>query len=110
MPRELGKTETYRVGRPTFEGPMAARRTTKAKGGATDGDLVRFPPVPRVPSFDRIRRVVRAWVQRQKKMKLVRFANGIRGELQTQDDLGDYDYAFDVFPRRGRAPSTMPRR
>jgi len=25
---------------------------------------------------------------------------GIRIELETQDDLGRYEYAFDVFPRR----------
>lgn len=40
-------------------------------------------------------------MQRHKKMKPSRFATGIRVELQTQDDLGYYDYAFDVFPCRG---------
>jgi hypothetical protein len=52
--------------------------------------------------FDWIRRVIGAWVQRYKSMKIVRLESGVRVELQTQDDLGYYDYAFDVFPRRGR--------
>lgn len=43
-----------------------------------------------------IRGVLVAWVQRIKRMKIVRFANGVRIELQTQDDLGYYDYGFDV--------------
>ena len=52
--------------------------------------------------FDWTRRVIGAWVQRYKKLKIVRFEKGIRIELRAQDDLGYYDYAFDVFPHRGR--------
>jgi len=50
--------------------------------------------------FDWIRRVARSWVQRCKKMHIERRELGIRIELETQDDLGHYEYAFDVFPRR----------
>ncbi len=52
--------------------------------------------------FDWIRRVLRAWVQRCKQMKIERAERGIRIELETQDDLGYYHYAFDVFPSRRR--------
>lgn len=50
--------------------------------------------------FDWIRSVVRSWVQRCKKMHIERRELGIRIELETQDDLGHYEYGFDVFPRR----------
>jgi hypothetical protein len=46
--------------------------------------------------------VIGAWVQRYKELKIERHEQGIRVEMKTQDDLGYYDYAFDVFPRRGR--------
>jgi hypothetical protein len=51
--------------------------------------------------FDWIRRVARTWVQRCKQMRIERRQAGIRIELETQDDLGYYEYGFDVFPRRG---------
>jgi hypothetical protein len=51
--------------------------------------------------FDWIRRVARTWVQRCKRMRIERRQMGIRIELETQDDLGYYEYGFDVFPRRG---------
>jgi hypothetical protein len=51
--------------------------------------------------FDWIRRVARTWVQRCKRMRIERRQVGIRIELETQDDLGYYEYTFDVFPRRG---------
>jgi hypothetical protein len=51
--------------------------------------------------FDWIRRVARMWVQRCKRMRIERRQVGIRIELETQDDLGYYEYGFDVFPRRG---------
>ena len=57
--------------------------------------------------FDWIRRVVGAWVQRYKHMKIERFERGIRIELETQDDHGYYHYTFDVFPHRGR-PARRP--
>jgi hypothetical protein len=50
--------------------------------------------------FNWIRRVVRAWVQRSKRMRIERRQAGIRIELETQDDFGYYEYGFDVFPRR----------
>jgi hypothetical protein len=50
--------------------------------------------------FDWSLRFLHRWVQRTKRIKLERFESGIRIELQTQDDLGYYDYAFDVFPER----------
>lgn len=51
--------------------------------------------------FDWIRRVARTWVQRCKGMRIERRQMGIRIELETQDDLGYYEYGFDVLPRRG---------
>lgn len=50
--------------------------------------------------FDWIRRVLRSWVQRCKRMRIERRQAGIRIELETQDDLGYYEYRFDVFPNR----------
>jgi len=52
-------------------------------------------------SPDWIRRVCRAWVQRCKRLRIERRRTGIRIELETQDDLGYYEYGFDVFPKRG---------
>jgi len=49
---------------------------------------------------DWIRGVTRSWVQRCKKMHIERRELGIRIELDTQDDLGHYEYGFDVFQRR----------
>jgi hypothetical protein len=57
--------------------------------------------------FAWMRRVIAAWVQRYKMMKIKRLEGGIRVEMQTQDDYGYYDYAFDVFPKRQTA---APRR
>lgn len=46
-----------------------------------------------------MRRVIRSWVQRYKMLKIERLEHGIRVEMQTQDDYGYYEYAFDVFPK-----------
>ncbi len=51
--------------------------------------------------FGWIGRVARTWVQRCKRMRIERRQMGIRIELETQDDLGYYEYGFDVFPGRG---------
>jgi hypothetical protein len=45
-------------------------------------------------------RVVDRWAQRRKRVKIERLGDGIRVELQTQDDLGYYEYGFDVFANR----------
>ncbi len=50
--------------------------------------------------FEWIRRVIAAWVQRYKTLKIERLEGGIRIEMETQDDHGYYDYAFDVFPKQ----------
>jgi hypothetical protein len=50
--------------------------------------------------FGWIRRVTRSWVQRCKRMRIERHQSSIRIELETQDDLGYYEYRFDVSPRR----------
>lgn len=47
-----------------------------------------------------IRTVLRAWIQRVKMMRVELAGEGIRVELETQDDLGYYSYGFDIFPRR----------
>jgi hypothetical protein len=39
-----------------------------------------------------------AWVQRCKSIKFDKRERGLRVEIETQDDLGYYEYAFDVFP------------
>ncbi len=41
-----------------------------------------------------------AWIQRCKQHTVRLAANGVAIELQTQDDLGYYEYRFDVFPGR----------
>jgi hypothetical protein len=46
--------------------------------------------------------VLRAWVQRYKSVKIEPRADGIRVEIETQDDHGYYHYGFDVFPGRAR--------
>ena len=51
--------------------------------------------------FGWLLRVLRSWVQRAKHIKIKRVERAVRIEVQTQDDLGYYDYAFDVFPDRG---------
>jgi len=56
-----------------------------------------------------MRRVIAAWVQRYKMLKFKRFESGIRVEMQTQDDYGYYEYAFDVFPKR-QAPAPKKRK
>ena len=55
-------------------------------------------------SFGWLRGVARTWVQRCKPMRFERRKTGIRIELQTQDDLGYYEYGFDAFPGRQRKP------
>lgn len=44
--------------------------------------------------------LLRAWVQRAKRLQVERAEKGIRIEIEAQDDLGYYTYGFDVFPRR----------
>jgi len=51
--------------------------------------------------FGWLLRVLRSWVQRSKHIKIKRVEQAIRIEIRTQDDLGYYEYAFDVFPDRG---------
>jgi len=47
-----------------------------------------------------IANVIRTWVQRCKSMHFDLTEEGIRIRLETQDDLGYYNYEFDVFPGR----------
>jgi len=47
--------------------------------------------------------LLRVWVQRRKTSAMKICEAGLRIELQTQDDNGYYDYAFDVFPGRRTA-------
>ncbi len=51
--------------------------------------------------FEWIRRVIRAWVQRCKELRIERHEAGIRLDFATQDDLGYYRYGVEVFPGRG---------
>jgi hypothetical protein len=46
--------------------------------------------------------VLYAWSQRLKESRVELRENGIRVAIKTQDDLGYYDYAFDVFPGRSK--------
>lgn len=48
--------------------------------------------------FEWLRKTAFAWVQRCKRLTLEPKDTGIRVEIETQDDLGYYTYAFDVFP------------
>ena len=73
---------------------------------ALEAGLVRFD-MPRVADrWDEVHgwicQVVFAWIQRVKQLKVERREEGVRIELITQDDLGYYEYGFDVFP--GRRP------
>ena len=59
--------------------------------------------------FTWMMKVLRAWVQRYKSVKIKRNDLGVRVEIQTQDDHGYYSYGFDVFPRiRGKARQSPP--
>ena len=51
--------------------------------------------------FDWVRRFLARWVQRRKALQIKRHGAAIHVELTTQDDLGYYKYAFDIFPERG---------
>lgn len=48
--------------------------------------------------FGWLRRVIAAWIQRCKHIKIERLAGGIHIAIQTQDDHGYYRYDFDVIP------------
>lgn len=48
--------------------------------------------------FAWMRRAVMTWVQRCKLLQMTIEENGIRVNLETQDDHGYYRYEFDVFP------------
>ena len=52
-----------------------------------------------------INEVLVTWIQRPKETRVELKEKGIRIELTSQDDLGYYDYAFDVFPNRGKPRS-----
>lgn len=41
-----------------------------------------------------------SWVQRCKTLSMDKRDHGVHVEIETQDDLGYYTYAFDVFPGR----------
>ena len=47
-----------------------------------------------------LRRTALSWVQRCKSLRLDKREKGVRVEIETQDDLGYYTYAFDVLPGR----------
>jgi hypothetical protein len=63
----------------------------------------------RVDLGDWTRRLILAWTQRCKLLKMRVRARGISVEIETQDDAGYYTYSFDVFPGRDR-PKPSPRR
>ncbi|HVR37502.1 MAG TPA: hypothetical protein VMU84_00285 [Thermoanaerobaculia bacterium] len=50
--------------------------------------------------FAWLRQILLAWIQRCKFIHFELEENGIRIQLQTQDDRGYYHYEFDVFPGR----------
>jgi hypothetical protein len=45
---------------------------------------------------------LRAWIQRCKEMMIERRGPAVRIEIVTQDDLGYYNYGFDIFPARAK--------
>jgi hypothetical protein len=160
-----------------------ARPTQRRRGGRSSGNVVRFPPLPRVPIppggrrdprqtrlaavveslsralgddahvgtanftsgfaasavdlgrlkdlleggiarldmgqvrarwkadvFEWMRRTIRLWVQRCKLLRFRLRDEGIRVEIETQDDAGYYTYGFDVFPGRRRVTPRQRRR
>jgi hypothetical protein len=56
-----------------------------------------------------MRDVVRAWVQRFKRLTIERRDSGVHVELVTQDDHGYYSCAFDVFLSRTGGKTTRRR-
>ncbi len=50
--------------------------------------------------FPWFRQAIMSWVQRCKAIHFSLEQNGVRIELETQDDRGYYRYVFDVFPGR----------
>lgn len=49
-------------------------------------------------------RLVFSWVQRGKELNYDLRERGVRMRLVTRDDLGEYEYSFDVFPGRVDRP------
>ena len=72
--------------------------------GLLEKGLGRFDEAQLIDRWEELRSwmsaLVLEWVQRVKMLRIERRELGIRVELQTQDDLGYYDFAFDVFPKR----------
>ena len=81
---------------------QAARETPVANRSSVIES--RWPEV-----FDWIGRITSSWVQRRKSMTITRSEEGIAIAMQTQDDLGYYDYAFDMIADRARRRMTAKR-
>lgn len=47
---------------------------------------------------DTLQAIILEWVQRVGKLELSTHESGLRVHIETQDDFGYYQYAFDVFP------------
>jgi hypothetical protein len=77
---------------------------------ALERGLARFRVEQRDERWDEIgawiQRVIAAWVQRRKLVSVDRAGDAIHVAIETQDDLGYYRYAFDVFPRRSKDRAT----
>jgi hypothetical protein len=79
---------------------MAIRRNLRPLDYFWRADPVYFSRAVKDEVFSWMHRLLRAWVQRCKLMKIERKELGIRVELETQDDHGYYEYRFEVFPRK----------
>ncbi len=74
------------------------RLKTALEGGLASFDMALVRDRWDTDVFDWLNRTVLGWVQRCKVLSLRPGESGIQVEMETQDDLGHYNYSFDVLP------------
>jgi hypothetical protein len=74
------------------------RLKTALEGGLASFDMALVRDRWDTDVFDWLNRTVLGWVQRCKVLGLRPGESGIQVEMETQDDLGHYNYSFDVLP------------
>ena len=104
-------------GEVTVRGPNLERgfRASAVDVGAIqqmlERSLARFDEAVLEDRWDDVRlwvqRVVLAWAQRVKELRVERLGGAFRVEIECQDDWGYYRYGFDVFPAGREAGGRM---
>lgn len=82
------------------------RLKTVLEGGLQRFDIDTIRARWDVDIRDWIGDLVAGWVQRVKELNFDLRETGVHLRVRTQDDLGYYDYGFDIFP--GRRPREAP--